>query len=167
MPSLLESINELYLSLRQRMKEKFNRHVPFADLLTDRWERARFLGFGEGSSCYDSALILGAVEVGENTWIGPCTVLDGSGGLSIGAFCSISAGVQIYTHDTVRWSTSRGQDPKELAPTRIGNGVYIGPQAVIQKGVTVGDGAIIGAMAFVNKDVAPGARVFGIPAREG
>ena len=48
------------------------------------------------------------VTVGAGTWIGPNTLLDGTGGLSIGASCSISAGVQIYTHDSVMWALSGG-----------------------------------------------------------
>jgi acetyltransferase-like isoleucine patch superfamily enzyme len=48
--------------------------------------------------------------------------------------------------------------------TKIGSGVYIGPNSVIQMGVKVGDGAIIGAMSFVNKDIPAGSKYFGIPA---
>lgn len=59
--------------------EELNRSLPFADLLFDRWERAKMLGFGEGTSVYDSAYIFGDVKVGKNTWIGPFTILDGSG----------------------------------------------------------------------------------------
>ena len=33
---------------------------------------------------YDSVLVIGDVQVGKNTWIGPFVVLDGSGGLEIG-----------------------------------------------------------------------------------
>ena len=99
------------------------RSVSFGDTFTDRWERARFHGFGEGSSCYDNVLILGDVQVGKHTWIGPNVVLDGSGGLTIGDYCSISAGVQIYTHHTMRWSTSLGKEPPERKPTAIGSGV--------------------------------------------
>lgn len=147
------------------MKSQHDRHVALGDLCTDRWETARFLGFGEGSSCYDNVLVLGQVKVGRHTWIGPNVVLDGTGGLEIGDYCSISAGVQIYTHHTVAWATSLGQAPAEHRSTRIGSGVYIGPNAVISMGVTVGDRAVIGAMAFVNRDVPVGTRVFGIPAR--
>lgn len=165
MNNTLENLKKIYLFLRLRMKKKYNRHVSLGDLLTDRWEKARFLGFGEGSSCYDNVLVLGDVKVGINTWIGPNVILDGSGSLEIGDFCSISAGVQIYTHDSVEWSSSLGCALKTYAQTRIGHGVYIGPQVVIQKGVTIGDRAVIGAMSFVNKDVKPGDTVFGIPAR--
>ena len=51
-------------------------------------------------------LIIGDVKVGKNTWIGPNVVLDGAAGLVIGEYVSISAGVQIYTLNTVDWSTS-------------------------------------------------------------
>jgi acetyltransferase-like isoleucine patch superfamily enzyme len=147
------------------MYTEHRRHVALGDLCTDRWETARFLGFGEGASCYDNVLILGDVKVGRQTWIGPNVVLDGSGGLEIGDYCSISAGVQIYTHDTVAWATSLGEAPVARSPTRIGSGVYIGPNAVIQRGVTIGDRAVIGAMAFVNSDVPEGAKAWGVPAR--
>ncbi|NNE54517.1 MAG: acyltransferase, partial [Flavobacteriales bacterium] len=74
---------------------------------------------------------------------------------------SISAGVQIYTHHTVNRSTSLGEKEIDQAATRVGNGVYIGPNSIIQMGTSIGDQAVIGAMTFVNKDVAPGAKVYG------
>lgn len=166
MPNITKLLIRVIHYLRFRMKSKFNRHVSLGDLLADRWETAKFLGFGEGTSCYNNVLVLGNVKIGKNTWIGPNVILDGSGGeLIIGDFCSISAGVQIYTHDSVAWSTSLGGDAVIKAPTYIGNGVYIGPNSIIQKGVEVGDKAIIGAMSFVNKNVQANAKVFGIPAK--
>lgn len=150
---------------RQKLRENFNRHVSVPDLLYDRWETAKFYGFGEGSSCYNNVLIIGDVKVGKNTWIGPNVVLDGSGGLEIGDFVSISAGAQIYTHHTVQWSTSLGVAAVDRAQTKIGNGVYIGPNSIIQMGVTIGDRVVIGAMSFVNCDIEAGERVFGSPAR--
>jgi acetyltransferase-like isoleucine patch superfamily enzyme len=162
----IDFFKKVIFYLRVKMKRQYNRHVSLGDLLTDRWETAKFLGFGEGTSCYNNVLVLGDVKVGKNTWIGPNVILDGSGGeLVIGDFCSISAGVQIYTHDSVSWSTSLGQDVVEKASTYIGNGVYIGPNSIIQKGVFIGDQAIIGAMSFVNKNVNHKEKVFGSPAR--
>ena len=159
------ALQELIRSQRAKVYEKFKRHVSINDLLSDRWETAEFYGFGGGTSCYNNVLILGDVRVGKNTWIGPNVVLDGTAGLEIGDYCSISAGVQIYTHNTVNWSTSLGVDSTETAPTKIGNGVYIGPNSVIQMGVTVEDKSVIGAMSFVNKDVPRNSKVFGCPAR--
>mgnify|MGYP003624190777 CR=1 FL=1 len=157
-------LKELTLYLRSKMKANYNRHVSFGDLFSDRWETAKFLGFGDGTSCYNNVLVLGNVKVGKNTWIGPNVILDGSGGqLVIGDYCSISAGVQIYTHDSVAWSTSLGVEPVVKADTIIGNGVYIGPNTIVQKGVKIGDSAIVGAMSFVNKDIEQHSTVFGCP----
>ena len=139
--------------LRQTMKDRFDRHVSIQDLLSDRWETAEFYGFGQGSSCYNNVLILGDVKVGKNVWIGPNVILDGSGGLEIGDYVSISAGVQIYSHQTVNWSSSLGAEPIERKSTWIGNGVYLGPNSIIQMGTSIGDRAIVGAMSFVNKDI--------------
>ena len=161
---LMTSLRELLATLSQQMRETHKRRVPVGDLLTDRWQIARDYGFGEGTSCYDNVLIIGDVRVGRNCWIGPNVVLDGSGGLTIGDHVDISAGVQIYSHDTVARVRSAGVAPIDYAPTRIGSRVYIGPQTVIEKGVTVGSDVTIGAMSFVNADIADGASAWGIPA---
>jgi acetyltransferase-like isoleucine patch superfamily enzyme len=82
---------------------------------------------------YDNVLVRGEVRVGRNTWIGPGCILDDSGAdLEIGDWCSISA--DAYTHHTVRRSISFGAEPIDCAPTKIGNGVYIGPNAIIRMG---------------------------------
>lgn len=159
------NLKELIRFQRAKVYDNFKRHVSINDLLSDRWETAEFYGFGEGTSCYNNVLIIGDVCVGKNTWIGPNVVLDGTAGLIVGDHCSISAGAQIYTHNTVNWSTSLGADGIETAPTKIGNGVYIGPNSIIQMGVTVEDKSVIGAMSFVNKDVSYNSKVFGCPAR--
>jgi UDP-3-O-[3-hydroxymyristoyl] glucosamine N-acyltransferase len=52
------------------------------------------------------AWVIGAPEIGESTWIGAFTVIDGSGGLQIGRGCDVSAGAQIYTHSTVARAVS-------------------------------------------------------------
>ncbi|WP_262363704.1 acyltransferase [Aliarcobacter cryaerophilus] len=143
-------------------REKFNRGLPVGELLFDRWEKAKSLGFGEGTNVYDSSIIFGDVKVGKNCWIGPFTILDGSGGiLKIGDNCNISAGVQIYTHDTIDRVIYSYDIKKEN--TKIGNNVYIGPNVIISKGVTIGDYVVIGANSFVNKDIPNNSKAFGTP----
>lgn len=151
--------------LDQIKRLQWARSLPSGELLNDRWKRASRLGFGHGSSIHDSSLVYGTVTVGTNTWIGPFTILDGSGGLSIGSNCSISAGVQIYSHDTVTVAASGEARINTRAPVRIGNDCYLGPNCVISKGVSIGDGAVVGACALVTRDVPPRTRVFGVPAR--
>src|SRR3954453_17157918 len=92
-------------------------------------------------------------------------MLDGSGGLEIGATCSISTGVHIYTHDTVRWALSGGEHEPERAPVRIGDRTYVGAQAVVIKGVTIGARCVVRAGSLVNRDVPDGTIVDGVPAR--
>lgn len=152
--------------LTLRKQQQFNRRVSIGDLLSERADNAAAYGFGEGTTMYDNVLVLGDVRVGRHTWIGPGCILDGSGGgLRIGDHCSISAGVQIYTHHTVRRSVSMGLEPIDYAPTCIGDGVYLGPNVVVQMGVAIGDRVVVGANSFVNRDVAAGLKVSGTPAR--
>lgn len=162
---LLEELRALLAQQQLHVREHWSRSLPFGDYIVDRWQKARELGFGEGSSIYDSALVLGDVKVGKNTWIGPFTVLDGSGGLEIGDNCSISAGVQIYTHDTVDWAVSGGQANSVYASTAIGSNCYIGPNTVVAKGVHIGSGCIVGANSLVLADIEAGSKAFGTPCR--
>ena len=164
--ALRSELTELLRALRREMREKFCRRVSTGDLLSNRWETARDLGFGEGTSCYDNVLVLGEVRVGKHTWIGPNVILDGSGGpLTIGDYCSISAGVQIYTHSSVQWATSLGKADKESAPTTLGSGVYLGPGTIVQMGVEIGDRTIVGALSVVNRSLPSGVKAWGTPAR--
>lgn len=158
-------LREMYVSLRREMTEKWQRCLPLAEMLSDRWEKAAYLGFGAGSSIYDSSYVYGDVQVGMDTWVGPNTILDGSGGLVIGDHCSISAGVQIYTHDSVDWATSGGKAGITRQPVVIGSYCYIGPNTIIAKGVTIGDGCVIGAMSLVLSDIPAGSKAWGNPAK--
>lgn len=78
------------------------------------------------------------ITVGENTIIGYNTV--------------------ILAHEFLR-------DELRTGPVVIGRDVVIGANCTILPGVVIGDGAVVGAHSLVNLDVAPGARVGGVPAR--
>ncbi|NYE21027.1 acyltransferase [Microbacterium immunditiarum] len=112
------------------------------------------------------AWIIGEPEIGEGTWIGAFTLIDGSGGLTIGRGCDISSGVHIYTHSSARRCVSgRRFADVEREPVAIGDRVFIGANAVVNMGVTIGDEAVVGAGAVVTKDVPPRTVVAGVPAR--
>jgi|SRR3954463_13882477 acetyltransferase-like isoleucine patch superfamily enzyme len=158
----IQSLHELLFS---EFKKQFNRSLPFTDEVFDRWERAKKLGWGEGSSVYDSSYIFGNVQVGKKCWIGPFTIIDGSGGLSIGDHCTISTGVHIYSHDNLKQTLSGGKLPMEHAPVSIGSCTYIGPQSIITKGVTIGKHCVIASNSFVSTTVEDNTIVAGNPAK--
>jgi acetyltransferase-like isoleucine patch superfamily enzyme len=112
------------------------------------------------------AWVSGDPEIGAGTWIGAFTVIDGSGGLTIGTGCDISSGAQVYTHSSVRRCVSgRAFAAVERAPVRIGDHVFIGAGAIITMGVTIGDHSVVAAGAVVTRDVPPYTVVSGVPAR--
>lgn len=143
------------------LNQKWKRYLPseawmFEGKPTDkaRWLLAEKLGFGEGTSIYPTAYVYNPenVKVGKNTWIGPNVILDGSGDkLEIGDYCSISAGVQIYTHGSVKWAVSGGKEPYSHAPTKIGNNCYLAPNVVVAKGSIIPDGTVIPAFTLVKR----------------
>jgi len=160
------NLTSVYKKRRDEIKKKWDRVLPFNELIADRWEKAQFLHGLSGSSIYDNSYIFGKVSIGKNTWIGPYTILDGSGGkLSIGNFCSISSGVQIYTHNTVEWALTGGKSEHEKKSVRIGDNCYIGPNSIISMGVSIGKCSVIGSLSFVNSKIFPYSIAFGSPAK--
>jgi acetyltransferase-like isoleucine patch superfamily enzyme len=155
----------LHKDLRDTIKVKYDRSLPLGEELGDRWEKASALGFGQGTSVYDSSIVMGDVKVGENTWVGPQTILDGRGGLRIGDYCSVSAGVHLYSHDSVRWALSGGRIDEVRQRTEIGNYCYIGPQSLISSGIRVGDHCVLGANSFLKQDLPSFSIAAGSPAK--
>lgn len=145
-----KEVLEIFKDLREARMRQWNRVLPVGDEISDRWEKAKYLGFGEGTSIYDSSLVIGDVKVGKHTWIGPFTILDGSGRLEIGDYCSIATGVQIYSHESIFWALSGGRMEYTQAKTLIGNCCYIGPNTVVNKGVKIGNHCLVGAHSLVN-----------------
>lgn len=163
---LQKNLFNLYRTLRKNKKTHWDRILPFSELIIDRWEKAKFTKAKYGASIYDSSLIFGKVSIGKNTWIGPYTILDGSGGrLNIGDFCSISSGVQIYTHNSVNWALTGGKSNYENKSVSIGNFCYIGPYTVISLGTKIGKCCVIGAHSFVDSKIPSYSIAFGIPAK--
>jgi acetyltransferase-like isoleucine patch superfamily enzyme len=164
---LIDEIKQLHQKLDDDLVRTYNRSLPFNENISDRWGRAKKLGFGEGTSIYDSSLVFHPTTVGKNCWIGPFTIIDGSGGLTIGESCTISAGVHIYTHDNIE-QTLLGRDtttPIVKTKVIIGNNTYVGPHSVISKGTTIGHHCVIAANSFVNSNVPDYSIVAGNPAK--
>lgn len=162
---LREQLIRLQAQLRSDSRQKYNRINPFAEDLFDWKERGEYwAGTGSNVSIYNTTIIIGDVIIGAHTWIGPYCALDGSGGLSIGEWCSISSGVQIVSHDTALWALSGGKIERQTAPVRVGNYCYIGSHSVITKGVSIGDNCLVAAGAVVTRDIPSFSVVAGVPA---
>lgn len=114
------------------------------------------------------AWIIGDPQIGEGTWIGAFTLIDGQGGLTIGKGCDISAGARIMTHTTVRRCLTERKYPYvDRSPTVLEDHVFVGSNAVILKGCRIGHHSIIGAGAVVLEDtiIPPYSMVVGVPGR--
>jgi len=163
---LADLLRQLYVERDEYLRKEYARSLSFQDGLFERWDRAKRLGFGENASIYNSAQVFGEVSVGAHSFVGAFCILDGGyAKVSIGDYVSISAGVHIYSHDTVLWSLSGGQAKMRTGPVAIGDRCYIGSQAVIACGVTVGPQSVVASNSFVNSDVAPETVVGGTPAK--
>ncbi|PPR78823.1 MAG: Maltose O-acetyltransferase [Alphaproteobacteria bacterium MarineAlpha2_Bin1] len=164
---LFIDLQNVYKEADNALMQKFDRSLSFQDSMFDRWERAKRLGFSEGVSIYNSSLVYGNVKIDKKTWVGPYTILDGSGGgITIGQYCSISAGVHIYTHDTVMWALSGGYKKRKIAPVIVGNNTYIGSKSIITLGVTLGSRCLVGAGSLVNKSFSDNTIILGTPAKK-
>lgn len=103
------------------------------------------------------------IRCGRHVLIGPGATIGAMAEVTLGDHARISKGVVIETAGLAL----SGQLPyKHIAlPIHIGEGVWVGTNAIILGGVTVGCRAVVAAGAIVTKDVAAGTIVGGIPAR--
>lgn len=163
---IFNDLQEVYSELDDQFKNSFDRSLPFSESIFDRWERAKKLGWGEETSVYNNSFIFGKVQVGKKCWIGPFTIIDGSGGLTIGDNCTISAGTHIYSHDNIKQTLSGGKLPIEKKPVSIGSNTYISPNVIVTKGVTIGNFCLIGANSLVKNDFPDCSIIAGNPAKK-
>lgn len=114
------------------------------------------------------AWIVGEPEIGEGTWIGAFTLIDGLGGLTIGKGCDVSCGASILTHSTARRCVTERRYPHiDRKPTIIEDYVFIGENATVLMGARIGHHSIVGAGSVVAEDavIPPYSLVAGIPGR--
>ena len=162
---LFELLQSLKAKLDVYTLTNYNRINPFTENLVDWKNKGDKIFRNKNITVYDTSTIVGNVDVGENTWIGPYTSLDGSGGLVIGKFCSISAKVNIISHDTVKWALSGGKEMYDFKPISIGDFCFIGTGAYIGKGVSLGDHCLVAAGAIVVNSFPSNSIIGGVPAK--
>lgn len=163
---LRADLRALHEALRDETRERYGRINPFAEDLFEWRERGDYWTQDDrGVTIYNSTTVVGDVTIGANSWIGPFCSLDGTGGLTIGEHCSISAGCHLVSHDTVRWALSGGRQPYEYGPITIGDHCFLGLHVVVTRGITIGDQCLVTAGAVVTRDLPARSIAAGVPAR--
>jgi acetyltransferase-like isoleucine patch superfamily enzyme len=163
---LFNELNEIHQKLNVEFRDKFDRSLPFTEELFDRWKKAKQLNFGDGSSIYDSSFVFGKPKIGKNVWIGPFTIIDGSGELTIGDNVTISSGAHIYTHDNVKQTLLGKLFEIEKGKVTIGRNTYIGPNVIVSKDISIGQHSVIATNSFVNKSFTEYSIIAGNPAKK-
>ncbi len=134
-------------------------------------ERAHFLGLPPTTRIRERAKIISPekLDLGDHCWIGENSVLDASGGLTIGEHTSIGLNCLVFTHSSwlsnMKLENHSGSDLIERKPVHIGKGCFIGGNSVIMPGVTIGDCVTVLPLSVVTKDVPGFCLVSGNPAR--
>ncbi|KQN33746.1 hypothetical protein ASG37_16475 [Sphingomonas sp. Leaf407] len=103
------------------------------------------------------------IAIGDDVFLAEDVILDGRGGLTIGAHTSINSRAQIWTaqHD---WASP--DFAFVSAPTVIGDYCWISANVVVLPGVTIGEGTVVAAGSVVTKDLEPWILAAGVPARK-
>lgn len=166
----------LSLALRARL---IGRDAAFADSmqalsrvpgLRGRYLRAAFLRLVLPECARDVTIEAGTLlskasaTFGEHAYVGPNCVL---GWVHVGKDVLIASGVAIpsgpQTHGTSRVDVPIREQPGDLRPVRIGEGAWIGTNAVVL--ADVGKGTIVGAGSVVTEALPDFVFAAGVPAR--
>lgn len=106
----------------------------------------------------------GKLQIGNNSFINPNSIIFAHCEISIGDNCAISWNCQIMDSD-IHSMVVDGTVLPNYSPIKIGHKVWIGSGCKILKGVTIGDGAVIAAGAIVTTNIPAGTLAAGVPAK--
>jgi acetyltransferase-like isoleucine patch superfamily enzyme len=111
------------------------------------------------------------IYIGHGTTIGRDCSIRAKQGVRIGNNCLLAPYVRIYDHsghpmDPLSRLRGDSEPEDQIREVVIGDNVWIGEFAHIQKGVRIGSGSIVAAHSVVVNDVAENSVVMGVPARK-
>lgn len=119
--------------------------------------------------CVLQALRAGSrIVVGDGSGLSGVTIV-ACERVEIGREVLLGAGAYLVDTDFHPLSAARRAehptDGAAVRPIRVGDGAFIGMNALVLKGVTIGEGAVVGAGAVVTRDVPAGSIAAGNPAK--
>jgi acetyltransferase-like isoleucine patch superfamily enzyme len=151
--------------------EHFIRNIPIGlsgGTLRRAYYARRFASSGKNIYIGTGVFIYGAsnMKVGSNVEITENTIIQASGGLTIGDNVLFGPGCFIWTvnHD-YRVDNIALQKKYEARPTIIENNVWIGANSKIVPGVKIGNRSVVAMGSVVTKEVPPQCVVAGNPAK--
>jgi len=120
------------------------------------------VGVGSVVSCSG-----GTVTIGNRVYIGRNCTIACHESIDIGQNAMIANGVSIYDHDhgIEQNGIAYRDQPFKSSPVFIGNGAWIGANAVILKGASIGAGSVVAAGAVVVKSIPEFELWGGVPAK--
>jgi acetyltransferase-like isoleucine patch superfamily enzyme len=106
------------------------------------------------------------IVIGDFCFVGCGCEFNISEGIDIGNHCLIASGARFVDHNhSMKPGSLIGIQPGAQGHIVLGDGVWIGANAVILQGVTIGAGAVVAAGAVVTGEVPANAIVGGVPAK--
>lgn len=105
----------------------------------------------------------GRIEIGRGARIAHGAAIAAYAGVRIGSGAQIGPFVMIM--DTDFHEAGKHEARGGTAPIYIGDNARLGSRVTVLRGANIGAGAIVAAGSVVSGEIAPGARVSGVPAR--
>jgi acetyltransferase-like isoleucine patch superfamily enzyme len=122
----------------------------------------------------------GEIRIGAGCHIAPYCLVSGIGGVWVGDYAGLAAGVKIYSFSHTYNDPARPDDPTIFrytpmapmaeqslieGPVVLGENCGLASEVIVTPGVTIGEGAWIGATSVVTKDIPPFKVAVGAPPR--
>jgi sugar O-acyltransferase (sialic acid O-acetyltransferase NeuD family) len=130
----------------------------------EHWSRIEEQGWGAATVVHPGAHVSSTARLAAGCVVGPGAVV---GAMSaVGPHTLISRGALVGHHCRIEGFVSLMPGTNIGGHVRVGEGTTVGMAAVVVNGAAIGERATIAAGAVVLGEVAEGARVQGVPARE-